>query len=76
MARTYDEVATTKTEVVRTEDDLGLGNPTDWWQTWHTAQAGLSAGCVGTGITPHIPVLRQRRSTEDGTFSRSDRIQS
>ncbi len=70
-ARTYDEVAATKTMIERTEAQLrseaqaarcrhGLWN----------GQVPRLAG-QGDGITPHIPVW-EKGKREDGTFSRSD----
>ena len=57
--------------IVRTEETLGLETRQTAGQTRHTAQASSSAGFVGTGITPHIPVW-DKSDREDGTFSRSD----
>ena len=69
-ARTYDEVAATKTMIDRTEETLGLK------PEWLAADTAYGTGkflgwLIGAGITPHIPVwdMSQR---EDGTFSRSD----
>jgi transposase len=69
-ARTYDEVAATKTMIERTEQCFNL-KP-------HRLAADTAYGTgkflgwlVGTGITPHIPVW-ERPDREDGTFSRFD----
>jgi transposase len=69
-ARTYDEVAATKTMITRTQQRLGL-----------KAQRLVADTAYGTGkflgwliedgITPHIPVW-DRSSREDGTFSRAN----
>jgi hypothetical protein len=68
-ARTYDEVAATKTMIKRTDERLGLspsGSP-----PIQRTEPVSSHWLVDTGITPHIPVwdMSQR---EDGTFSRAD----
>src|SRR6266567_4434234 len=69
-ARTYDEVAATKTMITRTEERLGL-KP-------HRLAADTAYGTgkflgwlIGKGITPHIPVW-DMSAREDGTFSRAD----
>jgi hypothetical protein len=69
-ARTYDEVAATKTMITRTQQRLGL-----------KAQRLVADTAYGTGkflgwlikggITPHIPVW-DKSSRDDGTFSRTD----
>ena len=69
-ARTYDEVAATKTMIERTEETLGL--KPDRLAADTAYGTGKSLGwLVGTGITPHIPVW-DKSDREDGTFSRSD----
>jgi transposase len=69
-ARTYDEVAATKTMINRTEATLGL--KPDWLAADTAYGTGKFLGwLIGAGVTPQIPVwdMSQR---EDGTFSRSD----
>src|SRR2546426_7521149 len=68
-ARTYDEVAATKTMITRTEERLGL-KP-------HRLAADTAYGTgkflgwlIGKGITPHIPVW-DNSAREDGTFPRA-----
>ena len=71
-ARTYDEVAATKTMIKRTEQRMGL-------KPEHLARAirpmararFLAWVVVGTGIAPHIPVW-DKSHRNDGTFSRDD----
>jgi transposase len=69
-ARTYDEVAATKTMIKRTDERLGLKPKRLAADTAYGTGKFLS-WLIGTGITPHIPVwdMSQR---DDGTFSRSD----
>lgn len=69
-ARTYDEVAATKTMIKRTDERLGLKPKRLAADTAYGTGRFLS-WLLGTGITPHIPVwdMSQR---DDGTFSRSD----
>src|ERR1700692_3651956 len=69
-ARTYDEVASTKTMIERTEQRLDLKPD---WLTADTAYGTgkLLAWLLSKSITPHIPVW-ERSNREDGTFSRSD----
>src|SRR6201993_3756390 len=69
-ARTYDEVAVTKTMVKRTDERMGLK------PKYLAADTAYGTGkflnwLIGSGITPHIPVwdMSQR---DDGTFSRAD----
>ena len=70
-ARTYDEVAATKTMIVRTEETLGLeARPTGGRHGIRGAGKFLG-WLVGTAITPHIPVW-DKSDREDGTFSRND----
>jgi len=69
-ARTYDEVAATKTMVKRTDERMGLKPKYLAADTAYGTGKFLS-WLIGTGITPYIPVwdMSQR---EDGTFSRAD----
>ena len=69
-ARTYDEVAVTKTMVKRTDERMGLKPKYLAADTAYGTGKFLS-WLIGTGITPYIPVwdMSQR---EDGTFSRAD----
>ena len=69
-ARTYDEVAATKTMIERTEQALGL-KPDRLAADTAYGTGKFLGWLVGTGITPHIPVW-ERSDREDGTFSRSD----
>ena len=70
-ARTYDEVAATKTMIDRTEALLRSEAEAARRRhgLWH-GQVPRLAG-QGEGITPHIPVW-DKSEREDGTFSRSD----
>jgi transposase len=69
-ARTYDEVAATKTMIKRTEERLGLKAKRLVADTAYGTGKFLG-WLIGAGITPHIPVwdMSQRK---DGTFSRAD----
>src|SRR6187399_332410 len=69
-ARTYDEVAATKTMIVRTEETLGL-KPDRLVADTAYGTGKFLGWLVGTGITPHIPVWDNGKR-DDGTFSRSD----
>jgi transposase len=69
-ARTYDEVAATKTMITRTEETLGL-RPGRLVADTAYGTGKFLGWLVGTGITPHIPVW-DKSDREDGTFSRSD----
>jgi transposase len=69
-ARTYDEVAATKTMIMRTEETLGL-RPGRLVADTAYGTGKFLGWLVGTGITPHIPVW-DKSDREDGTFSRSD----
>src|SRR5450755_1765180 len=69
-ARTYDEVAATKTMIMRTEETLGL-RPDRLVADTAYGTGKFLGWLVGTGITPHIPVW-DKSDREDGTFSRSD----
>jgi transposase len=62
-ARTYDEVAATKTMIERTEQRFDVKPD--------RLAADTAGWLVGTGITPHIPVW-DKGNRDDGTFSRSD----
>jgi len=69
-ARTYDEVAATKTMIERT------GRRFDMKPDWLAADTAYGTGkflgwLVTAGITPHIPVW-DKGNRDDGTFSRSD----
>src|SRR5580704_15276523 len=69
-ARTYDEVASTRTMIERTEQRLGL--KPDWLAADTAYGTGkLLAWLLGKNITPHIPVW-ERYPSADGMFSRSD----
>src|SRR6201993_605658 len=69
-ARTFDEVASTKTMLERTEERLDL-RPN--WRAADTAYGTgkLLAWLLGKNIAPHIPVW-ERDSSADGMFSRSE----
>ena len=69
-ARTYDEVASTRTMIERTEQRLDLKPD---WLTADTAYGTgkLLAWLLGKSITPHIPVW-ERYPSSDGMFSRSE----
>src|SRR6266403_4378280 len=69
-ARTYDEVASTKMMIERTEQRLDLKPD---WLTADTAYGTgkLLAWLLGKSITPHIPVW-ERYPSSDGMFSRSE----
>ena len=71
-ARTYDEVATTKTMIKRTEDRLGL-KPSRLAADTAYGTGTFLAWLIANGIAPHIPVwdMSQR---DDGTLSRGDFI--
>jgi transposase len=69
-ARTYDEVAATKTMIKRTEETLGL-KPARLAADTAYGTGKFLGWLVGTGITAHIPVW-DKSKREDGTFSRSD----
>jgi transposase len=69
-ARTYDEVAATKTMIKRTGERLGLKPKRLAADTAYGTGKFLN-WLMDSGITPHIPVwdMSQR---DDGTFSRAD----
>jgi transposase len=69
-ARTYDEVAASKTMIERTEDRLGL-KPERLAADTAYGTGKFLGWLVATGITPQIPVWDMSKR-EDGTFSRSD----
>jgi hypothetical protein len=69
-ARTYDEVAATKTMIERTEETLGL-KPHRLVPDTAYGTGKFLGWLVSTGITPQIPVW-DKSNREDGTFSRSD----
>lgn len=69
-ARTYDEVAATKTMIERTQTRMAL-KPKRLVADTAYGTGKFLGWLIGTGITPHIPVwdMSQR---DDGTFSRAD----
>ncbi len=69
-ARTYDEVAATKTMIERAEETLGL-KPDRLAADTAYGTGQFLGWLVGRSITPQIPVWDKSRR-EDGTFSRSD----
>ena len=69
-ARTYDEVAATKTMLDRTEQRFGL-KPKRLAGRHRLWDGPFLGWLVGRRITPHIPV-RDKSERDDGTFSRSD----
>jgi transposase len=69
-ARTYDEVAATKTMIERTEECFDL-KPDRLAADTAYGTGKFLGWLVGAGITPHIPVW-QRPDGEDGTLSRFD----
>jgi transposase len=69
-ARTYDEVAATKTMITRTEQRLGLKAKRLVADTAYGTGKFLG-WLIAAGITPHIPVW-DKSAREDGTFSRLD----
>ena len=69
-ARTYDEVAATKTMILRTEQRLGLKARRLVADTAYGTGKFLG-WLIEAGITPHIPVW-DKSSRDDGTFSRTD----
>jgi DDE family transposase len=69
-ARTYDEVAATKTMITRTEERLGL-KPDRLAADTAYGTGKFLGWLIGKGIKPHIPVW-DKSAREDGTFSRSD----
>jgi transposase len=71
-ARTYDEVAATRTMITRTQQRLGLKARRLVADTAYGTGKFLS-WLIEAGITPHIPVW-DKSAREDGTFSRADFI--
>jgi transposase len=69
-ARTYDEVAATKTMIERTDERLGL-RPKRLAADTAYGTGKLLGWLIGAGITPHIPVW-DKSTREDGTLSRVD----
>jgi transposase len=69
-ARTYDEVAATKTMIKRTEERLGL-KPDRLAADTAYGTGKFLGWVIGAGITPHIPVW-DKSARDDGTFSRAD----
>jgi hypothetical protein len=69
-ARTYDEVAETKTMIMRTRERLGL-KPARLAADTAYGAGKLLGWLVEAGITPHIPVW-EKGVRDDGTFSRGD----
>jgi hypothetical protein len=69
-ARTYDEVAATKTMIERIEQRFDL-KPNRLAADTAYGTGKFLGWLVDTGITPHIPVW-EKGKREDGTFSRSD----
>ena len=69
-ARTYDEVAATRTMINRTDVRLGL-KPKRLAADTAYGTAKFLRWLIGIGITPHIPVW-DKSEREDGTLSRSD----
>jgi transposase len=69
-ARTYDEVAATKTMIERTEKRIGL-KPKRLAADTAYGTGKFLGWLIGVGITPHIPVW-DKSTREDGTLSRSD----
>jgi transposase len=69
-ARTFDEVAATKTMIERTERRLDL-KPKRLAADTAYGTGKFLAFVVGAGIIPHIPVWDMSRR-DDGTFSRSE----
>jgi hypothetical protein len=69
-ARTFDEVAATKTMIRRTEERLGL-KPNRLAADTAYGTGKFLGWLMETGITPQIPVW-DMSVREDGTFSRAD----
>jgi transposase len=69
-ARTYDEVAVTKTMIKRTEQTQGLKPKRLVADTAYGTGKFLD-WLAGTGIKPHIPV-KEMSQRDDGTFSSTD----
>ena len=69
-ARTYDEVAATKTMIERTQTRMAL-KPKRLVADTAYGTGKFLGWLIGSGITPQIPVW-DRSTREDGTFSRAD----
>src|SRR5262245_8883290 len=69
-ARTYDEVAATKTMITRTEERLGL-KPERLAADTAYGTGKFLGWLIGKGITPHIPVWDMSKR-EEGILSRAD----
>jgi hypothetical protein len=69
-ARTYDEVAATKSMIERTDKRFGL-KPKHLAADTAYGTGKFLGWLIGAGITPHIPVW-DKSTREDGTLSRSD----
>ena len=69
-ARTYDEVAATKTMIERTAERLGL-KPKRLAADTAYGTAKFLGWLIGARIAPHIPVW-DKSTREDGTLARSD----
>ena len=69
-ARTYDEVAATKSMIERTDKRFGL-KPKRLAADTAYGTGKFLGWLIGAGITPHIPVW-DKSTREDGTLSRSD----
>jgi transposase len=69
-ARTYDEVAATKTMIERTDKRLGF-RPKRLAADTAYGTGKFLGWLIGAGITPHIPVW-DKSTREDGILSRSD----
>jgi transposase len=69
-ARTYDEVAATKTMIKRTDERLGL-KPERLAADTAYGTGKFLHWVIGAGITPHIPVWDMSKR-EEGILSRAD----
>jgi transposase len=69
-ARTYDEVAATKSMIERTDKRFGL-KPKHLAADTAYGTGKFLGWLIGAGISPHIPVW-DKSTREDGTLSRSD----
>jgi transposase len=69
-ARTYDEVAATKTMIKRADERLGL-KPERLAADTAYGTGKFLHWLIGTGITPHIPVWDMSKR-EEGILSRAD----
>ena len=69
-ARTYDEVAATKSMLERTDKRFGL-KPKHLASDTAYGTGKFLGWLIGAGITPHIPVW-DKSTRADGTLSRSD----